>query len=64
MLDLRTVWLALPEDRYQAPEARRAAERSVYMLLRVAGMKAPPNGLAPDGEGMPPAFRHRPCPTG
>ncbi len=33
MLDPRTVWLAYSEDRYQANEMVRQAERSVYPLL-------------------------------
>jgi hypothetical protein len=33
MLDLRTLWLTVPEDRYQATPAWRRAERTLYPLL-------------------------------
>lgn len=33
MLDLRTLWLTLPEDRYEAKPAWRNAERALYPLL-------------------------------
>lgn len=34
MLDLRTLWLTYPEDRYQPSPGLRRAERAVYPLLR------------------------------
>lgn len=33
MLDLRTLWLTLPEDRYEANPAWRKAERVLHPLL-------------------------------
>lgn len=39
MLDPRTLWLTLPEDRYQATPAMRWAERALFPLLRTG---APP----------------------
>lgn len=35
MLDLRTLWLTVPEDRYQSTPAMRRAERVLFRLLRV-----------------------------
>lgn len=34
MLDPRTLWLTLPEDRYESSPALRRAERALYELLR------------------------------
>jgi hypothetical protein len=36
MLDPRTLWLTLPEDRYESTPAMRRAERALFPLLRVA----------------------------
>jgi len=44
MLDPRTLWLTLPEDRYQATPAMRRAERALFPLLR-AGAPALPSEL-------------------
>jgi hypothetical protein len=42
MLDPRTLWLARPEDRYQASPALRRAERAVYPLLLGSAAGRPP----------------------
>ena len=44
MLDPRTLWLTLPEDRYQATPAMRRAERALFPLLR-SGAPALPSEL-------------------
>lgn len=34
MLDPRTLWLTVPEDRYEANPVLRRAERALFQLLR------------------------------
>lgn len=48
MLDPRTVWLLVAEDRYEPGEPMRQAERAVYPLLRGDGApgRAPARGPA------------------
>lgn len=41
MLDPRTLWLTLPEDRYESSPAMRRAERALYALLRNPAPRRP-----------------------
>lgn len=46
MMDPRTLWLTLPEDRYQSTPALRRAERALFQLLR---SPAPPRPARSSG---------------
>ncbi len=41
MLDPRTLWLTLPEDRYEPTPALRRAERALFPLLRSTAAPRP-----------------------
>lgn len=41
MLDPRTLWLTLPEDRYESTPAMRRAERALFQLLRKPAPQRP-----------------------
>lgn len=41
MLDPRTLWLILPEDRYESSPALRRAERALFQLLRKTAPERP-----------------------
>lgn len=51
MLDVRTLLLGTPEDRYEPTLAIRAAERAVFVVLRKPTVRRP----APSGEKGEPA---------
>lgn len=48
MLDPRTLWLLVADNRYEPGETQREAERAVYPLLRAPGApaRAPARGPA------------------
>lgn len=53
MLDLRTLWLTLPEDRYEATPAWRRAERALYPLLTTLRGSNEHRARARAGAGAP-----------